>query len=176
MLHAEVLSDQLTRWCCIDRLSWHDLSGLDGLLGRIRYDTRPYASRLSNSIFVYSSARVLLDTSNMRPSFYALYFLHAVVFSAVISQTGFLPTLIAAVVTVLGLVVWRINRPQDFVVRGSLPPVLVALTYGLVFFAGFRLMRKIQPMNYRANDLAGLSVVCLLLAIYSATIRRRNPA
>jgi hypothetical protein len=113
----------------------------------------------------------------MRPSFYALCFLHAVVFSAVISQTGFLPTLIAAVVTVLGLVVWRRNRPQDFVVRSSLPPVLVALTYGLVFFAGFRrLMRKIQPMNYRANDLAVLSVVCLLLAIYSATIRRRNPA
>jgi PIN domain nuclease of toxin-antitoxin system len=22
ILHAEVLSDQLTRWCCIDRLSW----------------------------------------------------------------------------------------------------------------------------------------------------------
>jgi hypothetical protein len=22
VLHREVLSDQLTRWCCIDRLSW----------------------------------------------------------------------------------------------------------------------------------------------------------
>src|SRR5258707_3427361 len=29
ILHAEVLSDQLTRWCCIDRLSWQRLSGLD---------------------------------------------------------------------------------------------------------------------------------------------------
>ncbi len=26
LLHGEVLSDQLTRWCCIDRLSWHGLS------------------------------------------------------------------------------------------------------------------------------------------------------
>lgn len=110
----------------------------------------------------------------MRLSFYVLYFLHAVVFSTVISQTGFLLTLIAVVVTVLGLVVWRRNRPDDFVVRGPLPRVLVALTYALVFFAGFQLLRKVQPMNYRANDLAVLSGMCLLLAIYSATVRQRR--
>jgi len=27
-----VLSDQWIRWCCIDRLSWHDLPGLSDLL------------------------------------------------------------------------------------------------------------------------------------------------
>jgi hypothetical protein len=26
---GEVLSDQLIRWCCIDRLNWHDLSRIE---------------------------------------------------------------------------------------------------------------------------------------------------
>ena len=29
----EVLSDQLVKWCRIDRLSWHDLSGIGILEG-----------------------------------------------------------------------------------------------------------------------------------------------
>jgi hypothetical protein len=27
---GEALSDQLIRWCCIDQLSWHDVSGVSG--------------------------------------------------------------------------------------------------------------------------------------------------
>jgi hypothetical protein len=39
LLHGEVLSDQLTRWCCIDRLSSHDELGVSlSLLGLIAGD------------------------------------------------------------------------------------------------------------------------------------------
>ena len=110
----------------------------------------------------------------MRPWLYGVYFFHAVGFSVVISQAGFLPTLVAVALTVLGVILWRRKCPHDFAIRSYVPRVLVALTYALVFFVSFQFWRKTQPMNYRVNDLAALGVVCLLLAIYSATIGRRR--
>jgi uncharacterized membrane protein len=109
----------------------------------------------------------------MRPWLYLIYLLHALFFAFVISQFGFLATSVAAILTVLGVILWIKKRPSDFVVHNYLPRVFVASTYALAFFAGFLLLQKLQPMNYRKNDLAAVGIVAALLGIYSATMGRR---
>jgi hypothetical protein len=109
----------------------------------------------------------------MRPWLYAVYFLHALVFASVISQFDFLATSVAAILSVLGVILWVKKRPSDFVLRNYLPRVLVASTYALVFFLGFLLLRILQPTNYRRNGLAAIGIASALLAIYSATIGRK---
>ena len=106
----------------------------------------------------------------MRPWLYTAYFLHALIFSFIISQFDFVATTIAAIFTVLGAILWRRKRPNDFVVHSYLPRVLVASTYTVVSFVGFFLLRELQPMNYRRNDLAALGIFSALLAIYFATV------
>lgn len=110
----------------------------------------------------------------MRPWLYTAYFLHALIFSFIISQFDFVATAAAVVLTVFGAILWRKKRPNDFIVRNYMPRVLVSSTYALVSFAGFFLLRDLQPMNYRRNDLAGLAILSALLAIYFATVGRKS--
>jgi hypothetical protein len=109
----------------------------------------------------------------MRPWLYTAYFLHAPIFSIIISQFDFVATTIAVIFTVLGVILWRRKRPSDFIVRNYLPRVLVSSTYALLLFAGFLLLRKLQPLNYRRNGLAALGIFTALLAIYFATVGRK---
>jgi hypothetical protein len=51
----EVLSDQQIRWCCIDRLSWQDFSGL-GQVSRARTLTA-----MSSSIILWDAWILLSD-------------------------------------------------------------------------------------------------------------------
>ena len=109
----------------------------------------------------------------MRPRLYTVYFLHALIFAFVISQFDFLAASLVALFSALGAILWRRKRPGDFVVRNYLPRVLVASTYALVFLAAFFLQRYFQPMNYRRDVLAAVSIFAALLAAYFATIGRR---
>jgi len=113
----------------------------------------------------------------MRPWLYAVYFLFALILSLVISQLDFVATFITVALSLAALILWRYKRPQDFAIQGYLPRVFVAVTFVIVFFAGFLVLRKTQPMNYRANDLAALAFLSLFLALYfgAAAWKKRIP-
>jgi NADH:ubiquinone oxidoreductase subunit H len=79
----------------------------------------------------------------------------------------------AALIT-SGMLLWRKKRPQDLVIASYWTRVLIALMYVLLFLGGYLLVRRIQPTNYRANDLAALAIVSLLLAIYFAVAGKES--
>jgi len=110
----------------------------------------------------------------MQRRLYAIYLLYALTISYVISQLGFLATLITVALTVPAVILWRNKRPQDFTVQNYLLRVFVACMYALVFFAGYLILRKTQPMNYRANNLAAIGVASFLLAIYFGTTGKKT--
>jgi hypothetical protein len=105
---------------------------------------------------------------------YASYFLFAVITAYVVSQFGLIATLIAVSLMLSGILLWRKRRPQDFQMANYLPPVFSSLVYALVFFTSYLIARATQPTNYRAETLAALAIVSVLLAIYFGFIGRKS--
>lgn len=97
---------------------------------------------------------------------YAGYFLFAVISAYVISQLGFLGTVIAVVLMLSAVLLWRKGRPQDFKTVSYLQRAVISLLFALVFFTSYLIVRATQPSNYRAEDLAALAVLGILLATY----------
>jgi hypothetical protein len=105
---------------------------------------------------------------------YANYFLFAVITAYVISQLGFLATLITIALMLAAIPPWRKRRPQDFKMANYLPRVFISLMYALVFFTSYLIVRTTQPTNYRAENLAALAIVSVLLAIFFGSIGRKS--
>jgi hypothetical protein len=99
---------------------------------------------------------------------FAIYLLLALVIGYAISQTNLIGTVIAAALSTSGILLWRKKRPEDLVIANYWIRVLIALMYSIVFLGGYLVVRKFQPANYKANDLAALAILSFLLAIYFA--------
>jgi uncharacterized membrane protein YgaE (UPF0421/DUF939 family) len=106
---------------------------------------------------------------------YAIYFLVAVIFAYVTSQSGLLATVIAIALTLSGILLWRKKCPHDFVTPSYYIRVFVSVMYAVIFLFSFLIVRKTQATNYRANNLAALAIFFLLLAIYFGFVGRRKP-
>lgn len=105
---------------------------------------------------------------------YAICFLVAVISSYVISQLGLIATCINVVLVLSGVLAWKNKRPQDFILTSHLPRVFIGLMWAFVFFAGYLIVRKVQPMNYRVHNLAALAIFSALLAIYFGSIGHKK--
>jgi hypothetical protein len=106
--------------------------------------------------------------SGQQRRLFAIYLLLGLVIGYVISQTNLIGTVIAAALITSGILLWRKKRPADLVIANYWIRVLIALMYSIVFLGGYLLVRKSQPANYKANDLAALAILSFLLAIYFA--------
>jgi hypothetical protein len=101
---------------------------------------------------------------------YGICVLFAVICSYVLSQLGFLATLVTIGLSLCGLLVWRKTRPQDFIVKDYLTRVFTALTWVLVFSVSYFIVRMFQPTNYRIHNLASMVIFSALLALYFGAI------
>jgi membrane protein DedA with SNARE-associated domain len=108
----------------------------------------------------------------VRARLFAGYFLFAVISAYVISQLGFLGTVIAVVLMLSAILLWRKRRREDFKIASYLHRVFISLMCALVFFTSYLIVRATQPSNYRAEDLAALAVLGILLASYFGWIGR----
>jgi hypothetical protein len=89
---------------------------------------------------------------------YTICFLGAVLSSYSLSQLGIFLTLIAVGLLLCGIMVWRGRRPQDFVIENYLPRLFISTMWAIVFFVAYLVVRRVQPTNYRAYDLAALGI------------------
>jgi hypothetical protein len=105
---------------------------------------------------------------------YAICFLVAVISSYAISQLGLIATCTNVVLVLAGVLAWKNKRPRDFILTSDWPRVFIGLMWAFVFFAGYLIVRKVQPMNYRAHNLAALAIFSALLAICFGSIGRKN--
>jgi hypothetical protein len=105
---------------------------------------------------------------------YASYSLFAVIAAYVISQLGFLATLVTVALMLSVVLLWRKRRPHDFTIANYLPRVFLSLMYALVFFTSYLIMRKTQPTNYRVHNLAAIAILSVLLAVYFGSIGRKS--
>jgi len=85
---------------------------------------------------------------------YAIYFLVAVASSYGLSELGLLVTLLTVGLLVGAMLVWKRKRPQDFLIANHMPRIFISLMWAFVFFVGYLIVRKVQPTNYRAYNLA----------------------
>jgi cytochrome bd-type quinol oxidase subunit 1 len=96
---------------------------------------------------------------------FAIYLLLGLIIGYVTSQTNLIGTATAAALITSGMLRWRKKRPADLAIATYWRRVLIALMYLLIFLGGYLVVRKSQPTNYRANDLAALAILSLLLAL-----------
>jgi hypothetical protein len=82
----------------------------------------------------------------------------AVISSYSLSQLGILLTLMMVGLLLCGILIWRQTRPQDFVIANYLPRLFISTMWAIVFFVAYLVVRTVQPMNYRAYDLAALAI------------------
>ena len=94
---------------------------------------------------------------------YTICFLCAVITSYSLSQLGLLATLIVSGFLFCGILVWKDRRPKDFVIANYATRVFVSLIFALVFFVSYVVVRKVQPANHRAYNLAALAIWFALL-------------
>src|SRR5215470_7468924 len=111
----------------------------------------------------------------MRCTLYVVLSLLVVILSYSLSQWNFLATFIYLALSLCGILAWRSSRPQDFLIANYLSHALIALTWALIFFASYVLVRKFQPANYRVRLLVEAWILSAALALYfgSAGIIRR---
>ena len=81
---------------------------------------------------------------------------------------------ITAALLMSGMVLWIKKRPQDLQIPSYWRRVFIALMYAILYLGGYFLLRKVQPTNYRANDLAALAILSFFLAIYFATAGKKS--
>jgi hypothetical protein len=108
---------------------------------------------------------------------YTICFLGAVLSSYSLSQLGIFLTLITVGLLLCGIMVWRGRRPQDFVLASYLPRLFISTMWAIVFFVAYLVVRRVQPTNYRAYDLAALAIWFAFMA-YSFWARngfKRSP-
>jgi hypothetical protein len=109
---------------------------------------------------------------------YAICFLGAVVSSYSLSELGLFVTLITAGLLLCGILVRRGKRPQDFIIANYLPRLFISVMWALVFFVSYLIVRRVQPANYRAYNLAALAmwfgVVAYLLWTKNGLKRRHS--
>ena len=115
-----------------------------------------------------------MSRSGQQRRLFAIYLLLGLVIGYVESQTSFLGTLITAALLMSGMVLWIKKRPQDLQIPSYWTRVFIALMYAILYLGGYFLLRKVQPTNYRANDLAALAILSLLLAIYFALAGKKS--
>jgi hypothetical protein len=70
------------------------------------------------------------------------------------------------------------NRPQDFFITNHTPRLFIIVMWALVFFAGYLVIRKVQPTNYRAYNLAALAIWFAVMAylLWTKNRLKRNCA
>ena len=134
---------------------------------------------LSANLFVFGSSFLFKGRRSgkkMRRTLYVVLSLFAVVLSYSLSQCSFVTTLIYLALSLWGILVWRSRRPKEFFITNYLSQALVALTWALIFFASYVIVRRAQPANYRVEHLAAAWILSAALALYfgSAGILRRN--
>jgi hypothetical protein len=95
---------------------------------------------------------------------YTIYFLVAVICSYSLSELRLFVTLVTVGLLVCALFVWRANRPQDFFITNHMPRLFISAMWALVFFVGYLAVRKVQPTNYRAYNLAALAIWFAVMA------------
>jgi uncharacterized membrane protein YbhN (UPF0104 family) len=133
------------------------------------------ASRFRNGFGSgYTPAASIVSQRSEYRWIYANYFLFAAITAYVISQFGFLATLITVSLLLSAILFWRKRRPQDFRMASYLSRVFISLMYALLFFTSYLIVRATQPANYRAEHLAILAIVSVILAIYFGSIGRKS--
>ena len=115
-----------------------------------------------------------MNQAGQQRMLFAIYLLLGLIIGYVISQMNLLGTVITAALITSGMVFWSKKRPQDLLIASYWTRVFIALMYAILYLGGYFLLRKIQPTNYRANDLAALTIVSLLLAIYFAVAGKKS--
>jgi hypothetical protein len=103
---------------------------------------------------------------------YAIYFLVAVASSYSLSELGLLVTLVTVGLLAGAMLVWKRKRPQDFLIANHMPRIFISLMLAFVFFVGYLIVRKVQPTNYRAYNLAALAIWFAVMAYLLWTPRR----
>jgi hypothetical protein len=109
---------------------------------------------------------------------YTIYFLVAVFSSYSLSELGLFVTLVTVGLLVCAMLVWRANRPQDFFITDHMPRLFISAMWALVFFVGYLAVRKVQPTNYRAYNLAALAIWFAVMAylLWTKNRLKRNCA
>jgi hypothetical protein len=97
---------------------------------------------------------------------YTVCFLGAVITSYSLSQLRHLVTMVIVGLLFGSVLAWRGARPQDFAIKNYLPRLFISVMWSFVFFASYLVVRKVQPTNYRAFDLAALGIWFALMACY----------
>jgi Ni,Fe-hydrogenase I cytochrome b subunit len=115
-----------------------------------------------------------MSQSGQQGRLFGIYLLLGLVLGYVDSQTSFLGMVITAALIASGVVLWNKKRPQDLQIPSHWTRVFIALMYAILYLGGYFLLRKVQPTNYRANDLAALAILSLLLAIYFALAGKKS--
>lgn len=95
---------------------------------------------------------------------YAIYCLVAVISSYSLSELGLFVTLVTVGLLVCATLVWKRKRPQDFLFANHMPRIFISLMCAFVFFVGYLVVRKVQPTNYRAYNLAALAIWFAVMA------------
>jgi hypothetical protein len=96
----------------------------------------------------------------------------ALITSYSLSELGLVATLVSVGLLLCGMLVWRGSRPQDFLIVNYLPRLFITVMWTVVFFIGYLVVRRVQPTNYRAYDLAALAVWFSLMS-YSLWTKNR---
>jgi hypothetical protein len=95
---------------------------------------------------------------------YTICFLGAVISSYSLSELGLFVTLITVGLFLCAILAWRGTRPQDFVIANYGPRLFISVMWALVFFVSYLIVRRVQPTNYRAYDLAALAMWFAVMA------------
>jgi hypothetical protein len=95
---------------------------------------------------------------------YTICFLGAVISSYSLSELGLFVTLITVGLFLCAILAWRGTRPQDFVIANYVPRLFISVMWALVFFVSYLIVRRVQPTNYRAYDLAALAMWFAVMA------------
>jgi len=95
---------------------------------------------------------------------YTICFLGAVISSYSFSELGLFVTPVIAGLLLCGMLVWRLKRPQDFLIANYLPRLFISAMWAFVFFVSYLVVRKVQPTNHRAYNLAALGIWFALMA------------
>ena len=95
---------------------------------------------------------------------YTICFLGALISSYSLSELDLFVTLITVGLLLCGILVWRGKRPQDFVIANHLPRLFISVMWALVFCVSYLIIRRVQPTNYRAYNLAALAMWFAVMA------------
>lgn len=104
----------------------------------------------------------------------SVFFIFALITTYVQSQLDLTATIVEVTIAVLGVLIWRKKRPHDFTVASSASRVFICLSWALIFFGSYLILRTTQPENYRLPGLVALGILCLLLAAYFGSIGKKH--